>query len=131
MKKFILLLFFVSTFSHSQSYLAYVINEDGNSVNLRKGPSIDYGIHKSLEPGSNLFVISLEKTGDFYNLIDIESNIEGYMHKSFVRFTGDIIEESGDMLFVPIETTDNSLVSDIDVHNDTDKIIKMLIGNNT
>lgn len=64
----------------SQSYLGTITKQ----VNFREGPGSDYEIISSLKPGTEIFISSLETDNDFYNVIDIKSNKEGYVHRSFV-----------------------------------------------
>lgn len=65
----------------AQSYLGKIIKQ----VNLREDPDKKYGIIKSLKPGANIFIISLDSENDFYNVIDINSDQEGYVSKSFIN----------------------------------------------
>lgn len=81
-KNIILLLFILFSFSgFSQSYLGNITKQ----VNFREGPGSDYEIIKSLKPGSQIFISSLDTDDDFFNIVDIESDIEGYVHKSYVK----------------------------------------------
>jgi uncharacterized protein YgiM (DUF1202 family) len=67
-------------------------------VNFRSGPGTEFSIISSLSAGQQIFIISTESEDDFYNIIDIKSNKEGYIHKSFVKL-GKIVEEQQGGLF--------------------------------
>ena len=59
----------------SQSYLGTIIKQ----VNLRSDASIYSDIIKSLKPGSQVFISSLETENDYYNIIDIATDKEGFV----------------------------------------------------
>ena len=91
MKKIMLLIFFIliSTAIYSQSYLGTITKQ----VNFREGPSTLDNIISSLKPNTQIFIISLETENDYYNIIDIETDKEGYVNKSFIK-VGKLIEKS-------------------------------------
>ena len=92
MKKYtLILLLFISNCIFSQSYLGTIVKQ----VNFREGPGTDYEIISSLKPNTKVFISSLETDNDFYSIIDIETNKEGYVNKSFVK-VGNIINKSSD-----------------------------------
>ena len=65
---------------------------------MRKGPGLEYSIIKTLEAGKQIFIISDVSINNYYNIIDIESNTDGFVYKSFIE-TGDKVEKSkGEML---------------------------------
>ena len=98
MKKVLLLLSFILAVSQcfSQAYLGRVTKQ----VNFRQGPGKEYDIISSLKPGSQIFIVSLETENDFYNIIDIETDKEGYIHKSFVKL-GEVVEQNERGMFSP------------------------------
>lgn len=114
-KATILLFFFVITSLHSQSYLGTISKE----VNLREGPSSDYGIIRSLKAGTQIFISSLETENDFYSIINIATNEEGYVHKSFVR-VGKLVARSSESVFTP-DGDSSSYDSEVKIFNNTSK----------
>lgn len=88
----------ISFSSFGQSHLGYVTKQ----VNFRAGPSITDSILISLPPGLSLFIISLLTENDYYNVIDIESNLEGYVHKSYVK-VADELPENTEGIFPRVE----------------------------
>lgn len=115
MKKIPLLLFlFISCISgFSQSYLGRLKNK----ANFREGPGTEYDVISSLKAGQQIFIISLETESDFYNIIDIATDKEGYVHKSFVK-VGKEIEKNEEGLFSPSGTTE-SYNPEIEIFNNT------------
>ena len=60
-------------------------------MNFRSAPSVESIVYSALCPGAPLFVVSTEKSnGYYYYVIDIESNVEGYVHSNYVTL-GELI----------------------------------------
>jgi uncharacterized protein YgiM (DUF1202 family) len=114
--------FFVCTCSFSQSYLGMVTKQ----VNFREGPGKDYSIISSLQPGSQIFIISLDTEEDFYNVIDIETDKEGFIHKSYVE-VGERIKENESGLFVPSGKTSTYNPS-IEIFNNTSRTLTLKLN---
>ena len=112
--------------STNQSYLAYV----NQVVNFRKGPGTEFNIVKALQAGTQIFVISTIDKNGYYNVIDLETNIEGYVYKSYVDLDR-VIEISEDDLFVESGKSSSSSISEVEVYNNTDKILSVFIGGNS
>ena len=85
-----------SLIGYSQSYLGWI----NKQVNFREGPSTQYAIIKSLKPGTQIFIVSTNAKNNYFNIIDIETNKEGYAHKSFIKL-GDIVEKNESGIFTP------------------------------
>ena len=119
--------FFIITFSSgfSQSYLGWVTKQ----VNLRLGPGTNYEVISSLRPGTQAFIISLEAENDFYNIIDISTNKEGYIHKSFVK-VGDVVEEDENKIFTPKSET-SSYDPEVELLNNTSLTLTLKLNNET
>jgi hypothetical protein len=115
MKKILALIFFLLiTFAgFGQSYIGVVTKR----VNFRKGPSIENEVLFSLKPGAQIFIISTEIENDFYNIIDIATNREGYVHKSFVKLVK-MISLSDKGIFSPSGKTE-TYESEIEIFNNT------------
>jgi len=112
--------------SASQSYLAYV----NQVVNFRKGPGTEFDIIKALQEGTQIFVISTIDKNGYYNVIDLETNTEGYVYKSYVVLDR-VIEINEDDLFVESGKSSSSTVSEVEVYNNTDKVLTVFIGGNS
>lgn len=125
MKKllFFTLFLLMSTIGFSQSYLGWVTKQ----VNFRQGPGKDFDITSSLKPGTQIFIVSLETNNDFYNIIDIASDKEGYVHKSFVRL-GKKVEENESGIFVPSGKT-SEYNPEIEIFNNTSRTLTLKLNN--
>ncbi|MGL2963876.1 SH3 domain-containing protein [Flavobacterium sp. RSB2_4_14] len=109
----------------SQSYLGTITKQ----VNFRQGPATDYGVISSLKSGTQIFIISLEMENDFYNIIDIETDKEGYIHKSFVKI-GDIVEKNDRGMFTPSGKTSN-YYPEIEIFNNTSLTLTLKLNSET
>lgn len=127
MKKFFFLILFLLTASigFSQSYLGWVTKQ----VNFREGPGTDYGVISSLKPGTQIFIVSLETENDFYNIIDIATDKEGYIHKSFVKL-GDIVEKNERGMFTPSGKT-STYNPEIEIFNNTSLTLTLKLNSET
>ncbi|HCS21250.1 MAG TPA: hypothetical protein DIW47_11935 [Bacteroidetes bacterium] len=81
---------------YSQSYLGTVTSQ----VNFRQGPGTDFTIISSLKQGTQIFIVSLDLENNFYNILDISSNKEGYVHKDYVKI-GKQVEQNDPGMFTP------------------------------
>src|SRR5687767_8270794 len=95
-----LIIFSFSVVSIAQSYLGSISKQ----VNFRQGPGTDYKVIKTLKQGVKVFIISSDLENDFYNIIDIESNEEGYVHRSYI-IVGKEIPKNSEGIFNPKGST--------------------------
>ena len=105
--------------ANCQSYLGWVTGQ----VNFRSGPSKEYEVIKLLKPGSQIFINSLEDDSGFYSVIDIESNMEGYVHKSFVKVDR-LVPVNDKGIFTPTEQT-TRYNSNAKIFNNTDRTLTL------
>ena len=110
-----LLIIFLLTFSSgfAQSYLGVVAKQ----VNFRQGPGSAYSIIASLRPNTQIFVISLDTENDFYNVIDIATDREGYIHKSFIMLGKEVKNNESGMFTPSGRTSDYN--PEIEIFNNT------------
>jgi hypothetical protein len=127
LKKIILLLFLFFTYltGFSQSYLGQVTKQ----VNFRKGAGTDYSIISTLQAGAQIFIVSLQTKNDFYNIIDIATDKEGYIHKSFVK-VGQEIENNEEGMFTPSGETLN-YNPEIEIYNNTNLTLTLKLNSET
>jgi len=114
-----LFVLFVTTTIYSQSYLGTITKQ----VNFREGSSSDDNIISSLKPNSQVFIISLETENDYYNVIDIATDREGYVHKSFVK-VGKLVNKSNESVFTP-NGESSSYESEVKIFNNTNKTLTL------
>ncbi|MCB9019856.1 MAG: SH3 domain-containing protein [Chitinophagales bacterium] len=127
MKKLLYLALFLLTASIglSQSYLGKVTTQ----VNFRQGPGTEFEIISTLNKGTIVFIVSLETENDFFNIIDIASNKEGYIHKSFVEI-GDLVKENESGMFTPNGKT-SSYNPVLEIFNNTSLTLTLKLNNET
>lgn len=121
----LLILSVLSISAFSQSYMGWTTKQ----VNFREGPGTEYGIISSLQGGTQLFIISLETEYDFYNVIDIETNKTGYIHKSFVKL-GEELPKNEEGIFTPSGETE-SYDPEIEIYNKTSKTLTLVLNSTT
>jgi hypothetical protein len=123
-KKSIVLSIFIvlSLLSFSQSYLGWTTAK----VNFREQPSTGASIIGSLYPGNQIFIVSLETDDDFYNIIDIKTNTEGYVNKKFVKI-GKLLRENEQGIFTP-NGQSTSVDPDIEIFNNTSIILTLKLN---
>lgn len=123
-----LLLFCLFVFScnviHSQHYLGEITKP----VNLRASSSTDSEILKKLNAKQNVFIFDKETENDFYHIIDISTDTEGYVHKDFVKLKKPL-SQNQDKTF----TKDNEIEdydSKVKIHNDTNRNLTLRLNSN-
>ena len=124
MKKILFLLFFIITSNgiFSQSYLGTITKQ----VNFRLGPSTEDDIISSLKLNTQIFIISLETENDYYNIIDITTDKEGYVHKSYVK-VGKLVSKSSESVFSPTGKSSN-YNSEVKIFNNTSKTLTLKLN---
>lgn len=109
----------------AQSYLGQTIKQ----VNLREGPGTDYQVLRSLPQGSQLFVVVDQVENDFYPVVDIGSNVEGFVHRSFVKLIK-ILEENREGVFTPTGRTSSNL-AELEIYNRTELTLTLKLDEET
>jgi hypothetical protein len=124
MKKILLLIFFIliSNEIQSQSYLGTITKQ----VSFREGSSSENTIISSFKPKTQIFIISLETENDYYNVIDIATDREGYVHKSFVK-VGILVSRSNEGVFLPTGKSSN-YNSEVKIFNNTSKTLTLKLN---
>lgn len=118
-KKLFVLFFLVSNSIFSQSYLGTITKQ----VNFREGPGSSYEIISLLKAGTQIFISSLETEDDFYSIINIATNEEGYVHKSYVKI-GKLVTRSNQSVFTP-NGVSSSHESELKIFNNTSKTLTL------
>ena len=114
---------FLTISFYSQSYIGWTTQQ----VNFRSGSGKDSKIISQLAAGNQLFVISTDSESDYYNVIDIATDKEGYVHKSFIEL-GDKIEVNEGEVFSPVGELRNEKPQ-INVHNNTTISMTLKLNN--
>ena len=116
---------FVGGGLYGQSYLGHA----SKPANLRSGPSTEYDKLLTAQPGDNLFIYDAQIDGDFYKVIHIATNTEGFVHRSLVRLDTPSAANSGG-LFIPTGRT-ASYRSDLEVFNNTELTLTLKMNGRT
>lgn len=119
---FITVFLLTSIVGFSQSYLGWITKQ----VNFREGPSTEYTVLKSLKLGTQIFIVSIIAENNYVNIIDIETNKEGYVHKSYIKL-GDIVEKNENGIFTPSGKS-IAYKPEIEIYNNTDKILTLKLN---
>lgn len=112
----------ISSASLAQSYLGKISRQ----VNFRAGPGTEHKTIKSLKQGTQVFIISSEPENEFYNIIEIETNKEGYVHKSYILFETELPKNS-EGIFNPNGSI-NSYNAEIEIFNNTSKTLTLRLN---
>lgn len=125
MKKNLLTFLFIvmASVTYSQSYLGNITKQ----VNFREGPSSEYKIISSLKPFTQVFIVSLVTENDYYNIIDIATDREGYVHKSYVKI-GKLVSKSNQSVFTP-NGKSSDYDSEVKIFNNTTKTLTLKMNN--
>jgi hypothetical protein len=125
MPKFILTFLFLLSIltSISQSYLGWATKK----VNFRNGPGTEYETITSINQGAQLFIVSLEPENDFYNVIDIATDKEGYIHKSFIK-VGEKVSINEERVFAVIGKSSNTNPQ-VEIYNNTTTTMTLKLNN--
>lgn len=116
MNKYILILILflsLTALSNAQSYLGYVSKQ----VNFRTEANTNCTVISTLQRGTALFIISKEKINGFYQVLNIETNKEGFVHSNFVQLDREL-PKNEDGIFTPVGKTSSSKPV-IKIHNNT------------
>lgn len=103
----------------SQSYLGITTHK----VNMREGPGTEYEIIQLLKQDSYLFLYTIDTENDFYFVIDVETNNEGFVHRKYVSILNEI-DKNKEGIFTPLQKT-SSHNSTIEIYNNTNKTLTL------
>lgn len=115
----LLFLILISNLIYSQSYLGTITKE----VNFRDGSTTDNNIISSLKAQTQIFIISLETENDYYNVIDITTDREGYVHKSYVKIDK-VVNKNNESVFSPTGKSSN-YNSEVKIFNNTNRTLTL------
>lgn len=115
----LLLLCLTFSFGHAQSYLGWITT----SVDLREGPGTGYKSLTTLPPGTQIFITSLSAKKGFVNIIDIATNKEGFVSKSYIK-VGQLIERSSEGILQNVGET-SSFQPEIEIYNNTNRTLSL------
>lgn len=127
MKRKLLLLFLFLT-SINCTYSQHYLGEITKTVNLRESASTDAEILKKLGPKQSVFVLEKETENDFYHVIDIASDTEGYVHKDYVKLIKPVSRNEEKTFTKENDIEDYD--SKVKIHNDTNRNLTLRLNSN-
>ena len=120
--------YFLTSFVVTYKSYIGIVNKE---IDLLSGPGSGFEIIKNLIPGNQLFIISDKPINDYYNVIDIVSNEEGYVHKSSIELANEVeINEVND-LFKFAGKSESLTSSRIEAINSSEKPMTLIFGGST
>ena len=120
--------YFLNSFVVTYKSYIGIVNKE---IDLLSGPGSGFEIIKNLIPGNQLFIISDKPINDYYNVIDIVSNEEGYVHKSSIELANEVeINEVND-LFKFAGKSESLTSSRIEAINSSEKPMTLMFGGST
>ena len=124
MKRIILVFFILllSSVGFCQSYLGWITKK----TNLYEGPGTDYNTLMSLKTGTQIFNISLNEENEFYNVIDLVTNTEGFVQKSKVKI-GDVVYKNDQKIFTPSGKI-HSYNPEVQIYNNTNLTLTLKLN---
>lgn len=105
-------------------YIAYVTT----AVNLRDAPSIDSNIIDKIPAKKFIFINSADKIGNYYHVIYIDKDIEGYVNSNFFKIYKPIKENRNGTLQVVGESKDYA--PSIKIYNKANVSMTLRLGTN-
>ena len=76
--------------------------------------------------GDELFIISTVSTNDFYPVILIRTNTEGYVHRSFVK-VGQVVESNEQGIFAPTGRSSGE-DPELEIYNNTELTLTLKLN---
>lgn len=120
----LILLIILSINSYAQSYLGLTTKQ----ANLREAPDKTSEVLDQLKANSQLFIYSIETTDEYYNVIDIATDQEGWIHKSLIKLTKPL-PKSTERLFTADEKI-NSSDCTVTIKNNTSLSVTVKLNSN-
>lgn len=110
---------------HAQAYLG----QTTKAVNLRSGPGVEHRALRSIPSGSSLFVASKVMQNGYYTVVDIDSNMEGYVDAASVRLVQPL-QANQEGVFTPTGRTASHLC-ELEIYNRTEKTLTLKLDTDT
>ena len=106
-----------------KSYIGYIEKK----VNFRSSPSTKSKVYSILSPGATVFINNLNKINGYFSVIEIETNIEGYIHSDYVNI-GEEIKLNREKIFTATEKSNNYNPT-VNIYNNTNKKMSLKLNN--
>tara|TARA_B100000900_G_C20541284_1_gene700579 strand:+ start:42 stop:998 length:957 start_codon:yes stop_codon:yes gene_type:complete len=106
-----------------KSYIGYIEKK----VNFRSSPSTKSKVYSILSPGATVFINNLNKINGYFSVIEIETNIEGYIHSDYVNI-GEEIKLNREKIFTATGKSNNYNPT-VNIYNNTNKKMSLKLNN--
>ena len=123
--KYILFFIFIifCDYSSAQAYLGHT-NQDAN---IRIKPGFEDLVLKTLPLNTTIFIVTLKTDNNYYHVIDIESNIEGYVFKDLITID-EVVQKNPGSIFSS-DGYNSEYAPIISVINSTDLQLSLKLNN--
>jgi hypothetical protein len=122
---FALALISLSSIASAQSYMAYTLK---NSL-LKTTPSLGGVTLGKVPVSSNMFLISLYNYNGYYNVIDVNTNKEGYIAKANLKVGKEVLKSEGGLFAANGDA--KGTVPDVEIFNNTSRVLTLKLNDST
>jgi hypothetical protein len=122
---FALILISLSSIASAQSYMGYTIK---NSL-LKTTPSLGGVTLGKVPVSSNMFLISLYNYNGYYNVIDVNTNKEGYIAKANLKVGKEVLKSEGGLFAANGDA--KGTVPDVEIFNNTSRVLTLKLNDST
>lgn len=112
------------------SYKSY-LGTTNQEINLMLGPSNEFEVIKSLALGTEVFIISDKTINNYYHVIDITTNEEGYVDMKYIDLGDEVVINEIDQLFKSSGKSESLTSCRINAHNNSDKTMTLKMAGST
>ena len=112
------------------SYKSY-LGTTNQEINLMLGPSNEFEVIKSLALGTEVFIISDKTINNYYHVIDMTTNEEGYVDMKYIDLGDEVVINEIDQLFKSSGKSESLTSCRINAYNISDKKMTLKMAGST
>ena len=112
------------------SYKSY-LGTTNEEINLILGPSNEFEVIKSLALGTEVFIISDKTINNYYHVIDMTTNEEGYVDMKYIDLGDEVVINEIDQLFKSSGKSESLTSCRINAYNISDKKMTLKMAGST
>ena len=112
------------------SYKSY-LGTTNDEINLMLGPSNEFDVLKTLALDTDVFIISNKTVNNFYHVIDMSTNTEGYVDMKYINLGEEVVINEIDQLFKSSGKSKSLVLCRINAINNSDKKMTLKMGGST
>lgn len=110
-----------------KSYLGTINSE----INLMLGPSNEFDVIKTLTSETEIFIISDKTINNYYHVIDMSTNEEGYVDMKYVDLGEEVVINEIDQLFKSSGKSESMTSCRINAFNNSEKTMTLKMAGST